>query len=443
MDNIRKQNGSPGLLNKPTNIRWHIFFAILVLCSINYVDRAVISVLMPAIQADLQFSPELVGVVLSAFFWGYVLMQIPSGWLCDKFLPGKVIVGTGVLWGVFQIITGFISSSSLFIVVRALLGMSEAPIYPAGGKLQSVWLTSMERGKGAALLDSGSAIGTAIGAPLCALFVAWLGGWRGALMGAGVLTIVVVLAFHKLVITTPETNKNVNDAEREYLKNAFAAEDAATQANQQDSDGHSSTLSKYLKSRSFWFMCMGFCSFDSFWYGLMTWGALYLSATHHIDIKAIGWSIFVIYMVGVVGEFVGGYFTDYWRKKYPNNNAVMHKLYPILGICIAVPMYLLSTASSIYMAVFLISASMFFEKWAGALFWSLPALISDRKHTGAVAGAMNLCGNAGGAIVPIVVGFIVGATGSYYWALMLFVGLAIGTGVFPLGVDFNKKVGAK
>lgn len=85
------------LVEKPTNVRWQVFIAIFILCSINYVDRAVISVLMPAIQSDLGFSPEMVGVILSAFFWGYVLMQIPCGWLCDKIQPGKVIVGTGVL----------------------------------------------------------------------------------------------------------------------------------------------------------------------------------------------------------------------------------------------------------------------------------------------------------------------------------------------------------
>lgn len=56
------------LVEKPTNVRWQVFIAIFILCSINYVDRAVISVLMPAIQSDLGFSPEMVGVILSAFF---------------------------------------------------------------------------------------------------------------------------------------------------------------------------------------------------------------------------------------------------------------------------------------------------------------------------------------------------------------------------------------
>lgn len=168
---------------KPTKVRWMVFGSLLALCTVNYIDRAVISICMPSIEADLHFGPALVGVILSAFFWGYTLMQIPSGWIADRLGPGKTILGSGILWGVFQVITGFLSSSSAFMAVRALLGASEAPIYPASSKLQSVWLTKNERTRGAAIVDAGSALGTAIGGPLIIAFLAWFGGWRGALMG--------------------------------------------------------------------------------------------------------------------------------------------------------------------------------------------------------------------------------------------------------------------
>lgn len=330
------------------------------------------------------------------------------------------------------------------IVVRALLGVSEAPIYPAGGKLQSVWLTKNERGKGSALLDSGSAVGNAIGAPLCALFVAFLDGWRGALMAAGVLTILVVIACKPLMAHTPENSPRCNEAEREYLRKAFEEEDAESMTAAQAEDGTASsgtTLGKYLTSRSFWSLCLGFGAYDSFWYGLMTWGALYLHATHGLDIKGLGGAIFVIYMIGVLGEIVGGTLTDKWRQNAADSNKIMRRLFPILGICIAIPMYLLSAATNVYIAVAFLSIAMFFEKWCGCLYWSLPALCSDRKHSGAVGGAMNMFGNLGGAIVPIVVGLIVGATGSYYWALMLFVGLAVALGVLPALINYNKKIG--
>ena len=439
-------NSKTGLLSaeKPTKVRWWVFISLLILTSVNYVDRAVISVLMPYIQADLGFSPQMVGVILSAFFWGYVLMQIPCGWLCDKFKPGRIIVGTGILWGAFQIITGFVTSSTLFITIRALLGVSEAPIYPAGGKMQSVWLTKEERGKGAALFDSGSAIGNAIGAPLCAVFVAFLDGWRGALMAAGVLTILIVVACYPIIAHSPEDSPKCNDAEREYLHKAFEKEDAESMTGQQTAGASKgSAIRTYASSRSFWALCLGFGAYDSFWYGLMTWGALYLSATHGLDIKGLGGAIFVIYAVGVVGEFAGGLVTDKLRNTFTNTNKVMRTELVILAFCIAVPMYLLSSATDVYVAVALISVSMFFEKFIGCIYWTLPSLCADRQYSGAVSGVMNMFGNAGGAIVPIVVGIIVGTTGNYFWALMLFVGLALLTGFLPALINFSKKIGVE
>lgn len=84
---------------KKTNARWNIFFMLAIICTINYIDRAVISVCMPQITEELAFSPETVGAILSAFFWGYALMQIPCGWLCDRFKPGKILLIGGLCWG--------------------------------------------------------------------------------------------------------------------------------------------------------------------------------------------------------------------------------------------------------------------------------------------------------------------------------------------------------
>ena len=159
---------------KKTNARWNIFFMLAIICTINYIDRAVISVCMPQITEELAFSPETVGAILSAFFWGYALMQIPCGWLCDRFKPGKILLIGGLCWGIFQIFTGLISSSKLFMFIRTLLGVSEAPIYPAGAKLQSIWLPATERSRGSALVDVGSSLGNAFGAPLVALFVSMI-----------------------------------------------------------------------------------------------------------------------------------------------------------------------------------------------------------------------------------------------------------------------------
>lgn len=425
-------------LNAPTRVRWMVFSSLFALCTVNYIDRAVISICMPAIEEELHFGPELVGVILSAFFWGYTVMQIPSGWVADRFGPGKTILGSGLLWGLFQVITGFLHSSTAFMAIRALLGASEAPIYPASTKLQSIWLTKNERTRGAAIVDAGSPLGTAIGGSLIVAFLSWFGGWRGALVGAGILTALIVLLCYPFVHATPESSGRINDAEREYIQNALRKEYGEESDNQ--SRG-SLGLSRYLKSKTFWGMTLGFVCYDCFWYGLMTWGPMYLSHVFNVNILKIGMSIFIIFGVGVIGELFGGFLIDYLKTKGFDPNKVTKWTLGILGLLMAIAMYFVSNAESINEAIGFLAFAMFCERWIGCTFWSMPATISQRDDVGIVAGAMNTLGNVGGAIVPILVGVIVMATGNYYWAIILFLAFALGVSVFPLIINLNKKVG--
>jgi len=397
---------------------------------------------MPLMQKDLNFSPEITGFILSSFFWGYCLMQIPVGWISDRFSPGKLIVSSGIGWGILQIMTGFVSSASSLMFIRVLLGISESPIYPVGAKLQSVWLPATERGRGAALLDSGSAIGIALGGPIVALLLGWLGGWRGALIGAGVITLIFVLLSYRIMRYTPDTNPNINQAERDYIKTALAAEYEESQKLRVESGKTTVGMSEYLSQKSFWGLMLGFFSFDSFWFGLMTWGPLYLAQTQGLKISGIGWALFCIYGVGVIGEFVGGYIADKWRRSGGDPNTVIHTIIFVSAVIVAFCMYMLSTASNVYYAIALLTGAMFFNRTVGCMYWGLPSSISQRNHVGTVAGTMNFIGNLGGVLTPIFVGFIVGATGNYFWALMMFVAFGIGSGLFPLMINVKKKIGA-
>lgn len=426
---------------KKTNARWKIFFMLAIICTINYIDRAVISVCMPQIQEELQFSPETVGAILSAFFWGYALMQIPCGWLCDRFKPGKILLIGGLLWGVFQILTGLISSSKLFMFIRALLGVSEAPIYPAGAKLQSIWLPVTERSRGSALVDVGSSLGNAFGAPLVALFVLWLDGWREALIAIGILTAIIVVICGRRLMTTPDTNKDVNEAEREYIKNALQEEWKANQDNKKEKS--KVNLKKYFGYKSFWGMCFGFTCGNCIAYGLMTWGPLYLATVHHLNIKDLGGALFIIYGVSVLGGLLGGTTTDIMKRKFGKEkyNLIMRGTLCMIGVATATAMFFLSQATSIYMAIVCITIALFFQKWSGCLYWTMPAALSQREHIGAVGGCMNCVGNIGGAIIPLVIGAIVGSTGSYFLAILLFSCFGLGIGLCSLLFNFNKKVG--
>ncbi|MGW6666341.1 MFS transporter [Peribacillus sp. NPDC055009] len=424
-------------LDKPTNVRWQVFVALLGLTTINYIDRAVLSVAMPALQKDLALDPAIVGLVLSSFFWGYALMQIPVGLIADRYRPDKLIVGSALAWGLAQTLTGFVSTSKMLIFLRVLLGIAESPMFPSGSKMQSVWLTSKERGRGATLLDSGASLGTALGGPLTIAFMAWLGGWRGALIGVGLLTIVIGLISWKVIKGTPETNPRVNKAEREYLKKAHLEEYNS------DSQGktQNTKIKHYFKNRNFWCMCLGFYSLNTIFFGLMTWGPNYLAKTQGLDITTIGGAILLIFGAGVVGELTGGWIADKWREKGGKFNTVMHTLLVISGLISASCILLLTLSASPTTAVTLLCIALFFLRWAG-LYWSIPATIAQREHVGTIGGCMNFAGNMAGVITPIVIGFIVSFTGSYFMGLVLFSIFGLVLAGASLFIDFTKKVEA-
>ncbi|WP_042354109.1 MFS transporter [Bacillus rubiinfantis] len=431
------QNAHVNMVEKPTNIRWRVFIMLLALVTINYVDRAVLSIAMPSIQKDLGLNPAIVGVILSSFFWGYAAMQIPSGWIADRYRADKVVFGAAFGWGLVQTMTGFITGAKSLLFLRVLLGMTEAPVYPASSKLQSIWLTSKERGRGATLIDGGAPLGTAVGGPIIIAFMAWFGGWRGALIGAGVLTIIMSFLVWRVIKGGPNNNPKVNEAEREYISKALGEEN---EENKRRSTGLKIGVKDYLTARNFWCMCLGWFSFNVVFFGLMTWGPSYLAATQHLDINSIGGSILIIFGAGFIGELTGGFISDKWRAKGGNTNTVMRTMLSVAGIMTSLSIFLLSKSTSVTMAITTLAFALFFLRWAG-LYWSIPATISQREHIGTVGGCMNLSGNIAGVITPIIIGIIVSSTGSYFIALMLFVCAGLLLALVSCLINFNKKIG--
>jgi len=85
---------------RPTTVRWRIFLILLLLAAINYIDRASLSVALPLISAEFELTPAMEGLILSAFFWSYALMQIPSGMLLDRFQVRNIIGAATIGWDV-------------------------------------------------------------------------------------------------------------------------------------------------------------------------------------------------------------------------------------------------------------------------------------------------------------------------------------------------------
>src|SRR6516164_3145110 len=205
-------------VTKPTGVRWNIFFLMLFLISINYIDRASLSVAMPLISKEFNIDPATQGLLLSSFFWTYAFMQVPGGMLADRYKPRIVIALATMFWGAFQAIAAAATSWSLLLLTRLGLGASEAPIYPAGGKLNAIWMTQTERGRGATLLDGGAPLGAALGSIIIAGLIVGLHSWRLSFVVAGVATILAGVWCWFYMRNHPRDHPSVNEAEARYLE---------------------------------------------------------------------------------------------------------------------------------------------------------------------------------------------------------------------------------
>ncbi|MFB6782215.1 MULTISPECIES: MFS transporter [unclassified Streptomyces] len=421
---------------RPTRVRWKMFVLLLGVVALNYIDRGSVSVALPLITKDLGLSKETTGFLLSAFFWTYALMQIPSGWLADRFGARRMVSGACVGWGVAQGLTAAAGGAGSLLGFRLLLGAVEAPVMPAGGKLNAQWLPAKERGRGAVLLDGGAPLGAALGGIVISMLIGWTGSWRISFLVAGVLTVAAGLYAGWYIRNTPAEHPGVNAAEAAYIERAHAEEDAAGPADVRTG------LLPYLKYRSFWAMCLGWMGFNGVFYGLLTWGPLYLSESKGFDIATIGWSTLAIFGAGFVGELIGGWTSDRWKAKGAGANTVMRTMMGVAGIAVVSGLLGVVLVPDAMTAVALLSVVLFFLRWAG-LYWSLPSVLAGRANAGVVGGAMNLSGNIAGIITPIAVGFIVGATGSYTWALLYFVGAGVLFTVSSLVIDYSRRLAVR
>ncbi|MEM5276375.1 MFS transporter [Cupriavidus taiwanensis] len=416
-----------------TSVRWKIFLMMLFLIAINYIDRASLSVAMPLIAKEFDLSPTMQGLILSSFFWTYALMQVPGGMLADKYKPRIVIACATVFWGIAQAVAAFTTNATSLLLTRLGLGAAEAPIYPAGGKLNAIWMTQNERGRGATLLDGGAPLGAALGAIIITWLIASLGSWRLAFIVAGVGTVLAgVLAWY-YVRNSPREHRGVNELEARYIEEALASEHRAEPANL---SGRSLDFFKY---RSVWCMAIGWMCFNTVFYGLLTWMPNYLNKVHGFDIKQMGGASFIIFFSGFVGELIGGWIADKWKEAGGRPNVVMRTLFGIAAVVATASIFSVAYVTDPVVVVVLLSSTLFFLRWCG-LFWCVPSMLGTRNKVGFLGGVMNLGGNIGGISVPIIVGMIVQFTGSYFLALMFFAAAGVGLLLASTAIDYETKI---
>lgn len=409
-------------------LRWRIGGLIGAGVLINYFDRISISVAGPQLQQAFSLTPAELGLLFSAFFWSYALLQIPAGLVLDRFGVTRVGRWGALLWGIASTLTACASGFAGIFLARILLGIAEAPSFPANSKATGYWFPRTERALSTALFDAAAKFSNVIGVPLVALAVVYLG-WRWGFGIVAILSFVYFIAFY-LIYRDPSKHPRLTPEEHHYITSNGATPEGQTSTNP------AGMLAYLLKSRKVWGLSIGFAAYGYCFYLFLTWLPGYLVQTMHMSILKSASFAAIPWLCATVSDLVvGGWLIDHLVAKGLNEN-IVRKGVLLAGMFCGLAVFGATTTTDPVVAIVWISIALSGLAAAAPVGWSLPSLIAPRGGVGTVGGIMNFANNMMGAIAPIVTGYIVGSTQSFSNAfivagVVLLVGMA--SFVFLLG----------
>ncbi|WIY81732.1 MFS transporter [Propionimicrobium sp. PCR01-08-3] len=409
------RQGAPEALRRSgkSHVRWVVLVVLSLGIAFNYIDRTALSVAMPAIAEHFNLSDETQGVLLSSFYWSYVLFMIPAGWLVDKY-GAKVVFGLGSLvWGGATIALGLVNSVGALFGLRWAMGASEAPSYPAASSAVRDWFPKGERSFASGTYNNGSKVGATLAVPLVAIIIAHFG-WRGAFVICGALAAgfgVFWLWYYR----HPEEHVKLSQSEYEHIQ----------EEQEENTTTEKVKLTSLLGNRTVQAMCVGFFAVNFVSYFFFTWFPTYLINTFHMTILKFGFVGMLPGIAAIVGGFIGGAWSD---RLYRSGKSVTfaRKVPLVVGLLGSSVIALAVFTTNVWVALTLLCLANACATGAGSVLWALPTDVAPTRSTvGTIGGIQNGFANIAGIISPIVIGIIIGRTNSFVAPLLVAGAVAI------------------
>jgi ACS family D-galactonate transporter-like MFS transporter len=394
---------------RPTKARLGVLALISVATLINYMDRAVMGVAAPSLTAELKISPEMMGFIFSAFSWTYAAAQIPGGLALDRLGTRITYAGSLVLWSFFTFLHGFAANVGMLFGFRLALGVAEAPCYPCNSRILSSWFPQDERARANSVYAVGQYAGLAFFSPLL-FWVVGSFGWRALFLIAGSLGVAFGL-FMYARYRDPGESRHVNAAELEYIR----AGGGLAISGQEKIPFSWANVRKLMSRRQILGASIGqFCGNSTLVF-FLTWFPTYLATERGMDWLKSGTFAVLPYIAASAGVLLGGQVSDLLIRRTGSAN-IGRKLPIVAGLLLASTIVAANFVQSNTLVIAIMSVA-FFGQGMVNLGWTLISDVAPRQFIGLTGGVFNLCANLAGIVTPIVVGVIVGQTGSFYGAL--------------------------
>lgn len=390
--------------------RWHVLIWLMVGGIINYLDRASLSIAAPGMIQELGLTRTQIGLLGSVFAWTYAMMQLPAGWLIDRFGAKRAYAIGMIWWSIATWLTGVVGSIAALVAMRALLAVGEAPCWPTAAKITAAWFPAKERGFATGIWDSSSKWGPALApALLVALMIAF--GWRSLFHVTGAFGIAFALLF-LMLYRNPRDSQRLSKDELDYIE--------AGGGGHERSLATSSLKWRWLfVRRSVWGMILGYFCTIWLWNIFLVFLPLYLLDRFHISFAQLGAVAGIPWVGGALGEIAVGYLA---KKLVDRHLASAIGAKRLLIACCATGAGICAVAlpfvDSLNATLVLFTIGLAFLAAMIGSAWALAADIAPTSMVASVSAIQNFGGYFGGAFSPLVAGFIVDHTGSYALAFI-------------------------
>jgi sugar phosphate permease len=455
--------------NRPTAIRYYVLAALCLVTLINYMQRNSIGGVETTLRSDLQIDQTVTGRAMSFFFVSYALMQIPCGWLAQRWGPRRALTAYTVGWSLATATLALAHGPASLYGSRLAMGILQAGIFPCATLIMVAWLPASQRGFASALLNSFMLIGAAFVSNLTAFLLAPLG-WRALFVVYAFPGLAWAAWFWFWFRDSPQEHRSVNAAE--------LAEIEAGRAKQREGSGKNRSAVKapgrawllVILSLPLWLICVQqFCRAGANRF-TDQWLSTYLQEgplKHLTDLsqrKALANNLASApHYAGVVGGLIGGGLSDYVLRKTGRRRAARNGVAAVSLLLTTLSYLPLLIVENSAAHVFFFSFGSFLSAFAAPCAYAVSMDVGGRNLP-VVFGAMNMFGNFGAAAITGVTPYLIqrpnglgaaagGALAAqpsvsllfppdWHWAIGLFISIHVVALVCWLLIDPNRAVGA-
>ncbi|HEY1806194.1 MAG TPA: MFS transporter [Terracidiphilus sp.] len=399
---------------------------------VNYFDRVNLTVAHAALYATFGISNVTFGYLSSAYNLTYAICQLPMGILLDRFGVRRVGLISTLLWSLASFCAALTTTISGFFAARFLLGIGEAPSFPANAKAIGRWFPPKERSFATSIFDSAAKLASAIGVPLIGVMLLKIG-WRWSFAATGAISLFYFACFSR-IYRDPHDELRLTERERRYIDEEELPA-AVINLEPSPQEPPKASLAYLMTQPKVLGLAIGFGSYNYVFYFLLTWLPSYLSAALHIDLLHSFLYTSVPWLFATFTDLAAGLISDALIQRGWNASRV-RKAVLIGGTTFGLGILGTAYAHTAASALLWISMSIGGLSAASPIGWSIPSMIVPRDSVGTVGGIVNFSNQLSGIAAPILTGYIVATTNAYAWAFgvaTIYLIIGISCYIFLLG----------